>query len=243
MRSFGPVLFFPLHPIPPLPSLRRIEFLATETRHELLRIGRVREAVDVKPLLVVADAMAAQAQRQILAEVVDDLVAAVLAASVGWAKARSAVPMRSFTEADQQVAATVGERKCVEKRSAFDLEPTIARHSNFPKRFGGHGVTRLCPPYDSRRNFLRDMLLTRPYYSYTTILAHVKDMARRHTVSWERGRCPQADLQFAPGRLGYQSPGIMTGAGGASLDWDRRRRVTPVQTASQEAWPEAEPLG
>ena len=36
------------------------------------------------------------------------------------------------------------------------------------------------------------------------------------------------------------SPGIMTGAGGASLDWDRRRRVTPVQTASQEAWPEAD---
>jgi hypothetical protein len=62
-------------------------------------------------------------------------------------------------------------------------------------------------------------------------------------VSWERGRCPRADLQFAPGRLGYQSPGIMTGAGGASLDWDRRRRVTLVQTASQEAWPEAEPLG
>src|SRR5580658_3846042 len=39
------------------------------------------------------------------------------------------------------------------------------------------------------------------------------------------------------------SPGITTGVGGASLDWDRRRRVTPVQTASQEAWPEAEPLG
>src|SRR5580693_4301352 len=36
------------------------------------------------------------------------------------------------------------------------------------------------------------------------------------------------------------SPGIMTGVGGASLDWDRRRRVTPVQTASQEAWPEAD---
>src|SRR6202030_792206 len=68
-------------------------------------------------------------------------------------------------------------------------------------------------------------------------------MARRHTASWERGRCPRVDLQSAPGRLGYQSPGIMTGMGGASLDWDRRRRVTPVQTASQEAWPEAEPLG
>src|ERR1700680_2222749 len=39
------------------------------------------------------------------------------------------------------------------------------------------------------------------------------------------------------------SPGIMTGVGGASLDWDRRWRVTPVQTKSQEAWPEAEPLG
>jgi hypothetical protein len=59
----------------------------------------------------------------------------------------------------------------------------------------------------------------------------------------ERVRCPRADLQSAPGRLGYQSPDITTGAGGASLDWDRRRRVTPVQTASQEAWPEAEPLG
>ena len=46
-----------------------------------------------------------------------------------------------------------------------------------------------------------------------------------------------------PGGLGIMSPGITTGVGGASLDWDRRRRVTPVQTASQEAWPEAEPLG
>jgi len=44
---------------------------------------------------------------------------------VGWAKARSAVPTRSFTEADQQIAATIGERKRVEKRTAFDLEPPI----------------------------------------------------------------------------------------------------------------------
>ena len=60
-------------------------------------------------------------------------------------------------------------------------------------------------------------------------------------VEWVR--CSRADLQSAPGRLGYQPPGITTGVGGASLDRDRRRRVTPVQTASQEAWPEAEPLG
>src|ERR1700685_563722 len=78
---------------------------------------------------------------------------------------------------------------------------------------------------------------------YRIILAPLKDMARRHSASWGRGRCPRAGLQPIPGRLGYQSPGIMTGAGGASLDWDRRRRVTPVQTTSQEAWPEAEPLG
>ena len=31
----------------------------------------------------------------------------------------------------------------------------------------------------------------------------------------ERVRCPRADLQSAPGRLGYQPPGIMTGVGGA----------------------------
>src|SRR5580704_11944619 len=43
------------------------------------------------------------------------------------------------------------------------------------------------------------------------------------------------------GSFGHQSSGTMTGVGGASLDWDRRRRVTPVQTASQETWPEAEP--
>src|SRR5260370_38363490 len=32
----------------------------------------------------------------------------------------------------------------------------------------------------------------------------------------------------------------MGGRGGASLDWDRRRGVTAVQTTSQEAWPEAD---
>jgi len=97
--------------------------------------------------------------------------------------------------------------------------------------------------YDRSSLFTRRPLDIRPYSSYITILAHVKDMARRHTALWERGRCPRAELQSAPGRLGYQPPGMMTGMGGASLDWDRRRRVTPVQTKSQEAWPEAEPLG
>ena len=51
-----------------------------------------------------------------------------------------------------------------------------------------------------------------------------------------RGRA----CSLLPGGLGIMSPGITTGVGGASLDWDRRRRVTPDQTASQEAWPEAD---
>ena len=59
----------------------------------------------------------------------------------------------------------------------------------------------------------------------------------------ERVRCPRADLQSAPGRLGHQVSRHYDRGGRCSLDWDRRRRVTPVQTASQEAWPEAEPLG
>jgi hypothetical protein len=50
------------------------------------------------------------------------------------------VPTRSFTEADQQVAVSAGERKREEKRSAFDLEPPIAGHQSFPNRFGGHGA-------------------------------------------------------------------------------------------------------
>jgi hypothetical protein len=32
------------------------------------------------------------------------------------------------------------------------------------------------------------------------ILAPLKDMARRHIASWERGRCPRVGLQPAPGR-------------------------------------------
>ena len=69
------------------------------------------------------------------------------------------------------------------------------------------------------------------------------DAFRRHAVRWSGcGACGRICSPL-PGGLGIMSPGTMTGVGGASLDWDRRRRVTPVQTTSQEAWPEAEPLG
>jgi hypothetical protein len=68
------------------------------------------------------------------------------------------------------------------------------------------------PGYD--RHFSIDTGL---YFSYTTILARVKDMARRHTVSWERGRCPRVGLQPAPGRLGHH----------VSRHYDRGGRCIP----------------
>ena len=47
-----------------------------------------------------------------------------------------------------------------------------------------------------------------------------------------------------PGRLRAScSPALRPVRGVLPLDWDRRRRVTPGETTSQEAWPEAEPLG
>jgi hypothetical protein len=52
-------------------------------------------------------------------------------------------------------------------------------------------------------SFSETTLDIRPYSSYTAILAPVKDVARRHIASWERGRCPRAALQPAPGRLGH----------------------------------------
>ena len=57
----------------------------------------------------------------------------------------------------------------------------------------------------------------RPYCCYITILAPLKDMARRHTASWERGRCPRVGLQPAPGRFGHH----------VSRHYDRGGRCIP----------------
>jgi hypothetical protein len=95
-------------------------------------------------------------------------------ATVGRAKARSAVPTRSFTEASGQFgrvsATTVGERMLEEKRSTFVLEPTItprAPHSN-PPAYGER---------ERHVTFTETILDIRPYSGYTTILAPLKDMA------------------------------------------------------------------
>jgi hypothetical protein len=54
-------------------------------------------------------------------------------------------------------------------------------------------------------------------YSCITVLAPMKDVARRHTASWERGRCPRVGLQPAPGRLGHH----------VSRHYDRGGRCIP----------------
>jgi hypothetical protein len=60
----------------------------------------------------------------------------------------------------------------------------------------------------------------------------------------ERVRFPRADLQSAPGRLRASCPPVLRPVRGVlPLGWDRKARVTPVRTASQETWPGAEPWG
>src|ERR1700733_13204038 len=40
---------------------------------------------------------------------------------------------------------------------------------------------------------------------------------------WSKsGACGRGSSPALPGSFGHQPPGIMTGAGGATLDWDRR---------------------
>jgi hypothetical protein len=60
------------------------------------------------------------------------------------------VPTCSFSEADQKIAAAVGERKREEKRSTFDLEPPMAGHRSFSNRFGGHGAELVIGPRFAR---------------------------------------------------------------------------------------------
>jgi hypothetical protein len=76
-----------------------------------------------------------------------------------------------------------------------------------------------CAPSGLRPSvtFYETPLDNRLYSSYVTILAPLKDMARRHIASWERGRCPRAALQAAPGRLGHH----------VSRHYDRGGRCIP----------------
>lgn len=60
---------------------RRIESLPAESLHEPLGVLRLREAVNVEPLLVVEDGMTTAAQTQVFAKLMNLFVAAAFAES------------------------------------------------------------------------------------------------------------------------------------------------------------------
>ena len=69
-----------------------------------------------------------------------------------------------------------------------------------------------------------------------------RDAFARALSEAERVRCFRADLQSAPERLWASFSSVLRPRCGVlPLDWDRRGRVTPAGTESQEAWPGAEP--
>ena len=75
-QYLGSLGLFPTRPITPLPSLFRIKLVATEPQSEFIGVLQLFEAVNVKPLAVMKHGMAAGAERQLFAEVVNLIVAA-----------------------------------------------------------------------------------------------------------------------------------------------------------------------
>jgi hypothetical protein len=57
------ISLIPLHTVPALPSLRRIEFFAAEFIHEFSRVGFFLEAEHVPPLTTMSDRMLARTER------------------------------------------------------------------------------------------------------------------------------------------------------------------------------------
>src|SRR5271167_1856984 len=97
----------------------------------------------------------------------------------------------------------------------------------------------------SRRLFFRDIPLTHVTISVTSsTISFTEGPFARVLSKVERERSPRAALRPAPGRLRASfTPVLRPVREVQSLDWDRKGRVTPAWTASQEAWPGAEPGG
>jgi hypothetical protein len=60
---------------PTAAALDRIKLLAAKSLHELLRVRRLLETIDVKPLAVVMERVASRAERQVSTELVYLVVA------------------------------------------------------------------------------------------------------------------------------------------------------------------------
>ena len=82
----------------------------------------------------------------------------------------------------------------------------------------------------------------RPYISYMPGTRSFKDAFREGIRECGAGAVAAGGrIRPVPGRLGHHACRYYGRRVRCSLDWDRRRRATPVQTASQEAWPELRP--
>jgi hypothetical protein len=95
------------------------------------------------------------------------------------------------------------------------------------------------------RPCISDILLDiRPRFGYIRRISLIEGRFLGASYKAERVRRLRADSQPAPGRLRASfTPVLRPVREVQSLDWDRKGRVTPAWTASQEAWPGAEPGG
>jgi hypothetical protein len=93
-------------------------------------------------------------------------------------------------------------------------------------------------------SFPETILLTPVTISVTSPPSRSRRDLREGTFESERERSPRAGLRPASGRLRASfTPVLRPVREVLSLDWDRRRRVTPAGSKSQEAWPGVEPAG
>ncbi len=102
-----------------------------------------------------------------------------------------------------------------------------------------------CAQFGLRRSPRRRPVLDIcPLFGYIWRISLIEGRFLGASYKAERVRRLRADSQPAPGRLRASFPPVLRPVREMqSLDWDRKGRVTPAWTASQEARPGAEPRG
>ena len=110
-------------------------------------------------------------------------------------------------------------------------------------RFWSHRVSKPLRSNVSRQQSCRfNDLQGRCVPNSATAFDNRPRMVLKEKIPLTKGRLPEACREVERVRCSravwVSVPRHDDRGGRCSLDWDRRRRVTPVQTASQEAWPE-----
>ena len=129
--------------------------------------------------------------------------------------------------ASRTSAATLRFDRAAASRNASQVHFNC-RASPLPQGATGNNVTEYRTPLD-----------TCPRVSYRLLRINLvrKDAPRRHVAGWGEGGARGRICSPLPGRPGHYACRYYDWRVRCSLDWDRRRRVTPVRTESQEAWP------